>query len=281
MSDEKPSACDPRDIALKSFFLGPQSENAAWFETLIARVFQHWFRWRRSVFPDDGCAITAADQLTPEFEVRRQRFAGELDDLLARFEAEVPKFSPRYFAHMFSELSLPAMVGHIVTLLHNPNNVSGESSRVGIQLEQEAVGFLSEMIGFEEGTGHFTSGGTVANFEALYRARVRLDKWLSLGAVLRDRGASLSLFEAAHLGWEHFDRRMEDHGLAAGDLVGLSMLHGNPFEVAADYSATFGHPYRGPVVLVPQNKHYSWPKGVKMMGLGEEAFWPISLCPNG
>ncbi|MBA2660716.1 MAG: decarboxylase [Bradymonadaceae bacterium] len=281
MKDEQTPACDPRDIALKSFFLGPQSENASWFEALIGRVFRHWFGWRRSIYPQDGCAISVADQTTPEFEARRARFGAELDVLLARFEDEVPKFSPRYFAHMFSELSLPAMVGHIVTLLHNPNNVSGESSRVGIRLEEEAVGFLAAMVGFGSGIGHFTSGGTLANFEALYRARIRMDRWLSLGTLLAAGGEELDIFGAAHMGWQRFDREMAERGLLAGDLRATSMLDANPFALAAHYHQTFGHAYLGPVVLVPQNKHYSWPKGVRMMGLGEEAFWPVALCENG
>ena len=38
---------------------------------------------------------------------------------------------------------------------------------------------LATMVGYNPAAtqGHFTSGGTVANFEAVWRARYRLDHW--------------------------------------------------------------------------------------------------------
>jgi glutamate/tyrosine decarboxylase-like PLP-dependent enzyme len=278
--------CEPDDVALKSFFLGPRSENGAWFEELIIESLESWFRWRRSLFPEDGRAISASDQESAAFIARRQRFEEELRGLLERFEEEVPKYSPRYIAHMFSETSLPAMVGHIVTLLHNPNNISGESSRVGLQIETEAVAALGAMVGFAEGRGHFTSGGTVANFEAVHRARRRVDLWLAMGAAARStlgssEEAAAGLFEAAHMGWERYDgllRRLEAH---PGDLEAWTTLGGNLFERAAQLGEVFGQAYRGPVALIPENKHYSWKKAMTLFGLGQEAFWGVRLDAGG
>ncbi len=212
--------CNPKEVALKSFFLGPRAENAKWVKGLVSRILDHWMDWRRSLFPQDGSAISPEDQELPEFIERQKNFEDSAIELLTRFEKEVPKFSPRYVGHMFSEISLPALIGHVVTLLHNPNNISGESSRVGIQIEDEAVRFLAQMLGYppESATGHFTSGGTLANFEAMLRARSRL---------------------------------------------------GSASEAQRS------------VMLVPENKHYSWQKGWRMMGMSKESLWPIALDAQG
>ena len=90
-------------------------------------------------------------------------------------EAETPKYTPRYMGHMVSELSLPAIFGHFATLLHNPNITSREAAKVGSVLEAEAVAMLATMVGYgKSARGHFTCGGTIANFEAIWRARFRL-----------------------------------------------------------------------------------------------------------
>lgn len=277
-------ACDVEDAALKGMFLGPRAENGRWLQARIAELLEGWFAWRRGVYPEDGHAITQADQADPTFSQRQQRAARLVRTLSLRFERELPKHSPRYMAHMFSEISLPALLGHVLTLLHNPNNVSGESSRVGSQIEDEAIGHLATMLGHRpgEGCGHFTSGGTIANFEALARARRRMDRWVSLAALLRSRGAWRgSIVEAAAMGWDTFDALVTAHGVEPGELERFSLVDGNPFEVAERLSEVFGTPWRGPVVLVPQNKHYSWPKGVRVFGHGGEAFRAVALNTSG
>lgn len=269
--------CDDRDIAMKSFFLGPQAENGPWLEQLMDEVLESWFGWRRGLFPEDGRAISDADIANPEFQGRRARFEGALRELMARFEGEVPKFSPRYVGHMFSEVSLPALMGHVVTLLHNPNNISGESSKVGTRLEDEAVGALLRAVGFGEGYGHFTSGGTIANIEALIRARARTALWLAAGAHARTQGEKLSLFEAAHLGWSRWGALHTD----AEAVRPWSFVDSNPFQAGRALEQVFGEPFLGPVALVPEHKHYSWPKGISLLGLGDEALWSVALDRTG
>jgi hypothetical protein len=202
--------CDPKDIALKSFFLGPQAENGPWVSQVVGALFESWFRWRGSRFPEDGRAISERDIESEAFLRGRAGFEQTLLELMTRFESELPKFSPRYIGHMFSEVSLPAVMGHIVALLHNPNNISGESSPVGTEIEDEAIAGLAKMIGLpaaqaSRSRGHFTSGGTIANLEALMRARARTALWLSSGAEMRERsGIAVTPFEAGHMGWERF-----------------------------------------------------------------------------
>lgn len=275
--------CSPQDISLKTFFLGPQAENHEWVLQAVQYLFEQWFHWRQGYFPDDGNAISLRDRQQPEFVAKQKELMNHLKVLIRRFEDEVPKFTPRYVGHMLSELSLPALLGHILTLLHNPNNISGESSRVGIQIEKEAIEDLCAMVGWDrkESLGHFTSGGTIANFEGLLRAKNRLYQWLALGAYLREKGlTSKTLFELSQMGWPEFDRgfqKINREEFTAWKAQWLS----NPIRFANHIGNIFGVNFEGPVLLVSQSCHYSWPKGVQLLGLGSDRLRSIELDQNG
>lgn len=172
----KNKICSPEDVALKTFFLGPQAENGPWLMSVILNCLERWFEWRGSLYPQDGNVISSSDRNIKQFINNRKKLNYLAHNLMDRFEKEIPKFSPRYIGHMFSETSLPALLGHFITLLHNPNNVSSDASRVGIELEKEAIKLLTKVVGFDSKkcVGHFTSGGTIANFEAVTRARAKL-----------------------------------------------------------------------------------------------------------
>jgi hypothetical protein len=214
--------CHPDEVALKSFFLGPQAENSDWLSAQMSEILERWFHWRRGLFPGDGNAISVRDRNLREFHAKRAELSKCLGHLMAAFEAEVPKFSPRYIGHMFSEIALPALFGHIIALLHNPNNISGESAPVGVKIEDEAIRALLTMLRMppSQGMGHFTSGGTVANFEALVRARARTALWLAKTSA-SPGVPKCGLFEAAHLGWDEFERGpvMDSSALNAWDFT--------------------------------------------------------------
>ena len=237
--------CDSRDIAIKSFFLGPQSENAEWLRAKWMEILDNWIEWRCSRFPQDGASISKVDRDSAAFLKSVDRLEAALAGVLKDLENETPKFTPRYIGHMVSEISMPALLGHVCALLHNPNNTSREVSRVTSRLEEEAIADLAGMLGFDaDAKGHFTSGGTVANFEALWRAIVRLDRTMT-------------------------------------DQFGLSLLKLGPWTFAAEFERLMGRRFLGPVVLVPNNKHFSWEKAISLMGLGDEAFWPVALDDDG
>jgi len=278
MQDDK--ATDP----VNAYFLGPKSENEAFVRAEIQSILDRWFGWRKSLFPDDPAAISREDRLAVPFLKAREELAQHLDTLNDLLADEIPKYSPRYLGHMVSELALPAIFGHFAALLHNPNNLSKEASRVGTQLEADVVSMMAAMIGYdpEKANGHITGGGTVANFEAIWRARFRQDHWLSLALYLaREKQVILELYQAAHMGWPKFYELVATHDVDFAKLPQYSAVAGNPYRVGAQMSETFGFDYLGPVILVPQNKHYSWAKGVSVFGLGEENFWPVPLDAAG
>lgn len=283
-NQDHPDMCSAEEAALKSFFLGPQSENSDWLRQEILGTLDHWFQWRKDFYPEDGKVISRKNQKSEEFKLKRQLVHERLTELAQRFEHEVPQFSPRYVGHMYSEISLPALLGHFLALLHNPNNISTEAARVGAVIEDEAIRDLGKMIGFssETVTGHFTSGGTVANIEALWRARYRLDHFLALGAYLNlNCGKKLDYFSSAHMGWTSYGKYLTEFSISEMELRNYSAVAMGPWHVAPIYERAFGRPYQGPVVLVPNSKHYSWLKAVSLLGIGDASFCGLELDQFG
>lgn len=268
------AGCDPKEIAVKSYFLGPASENATWLRERVLEFLDDWFGWRKKLFPRDGHLISSADQNLKEFLDQQNLTTEVIREISARFKDELPKFSPRYNGHMFSEISLPALLGHMITLLHNPNNVSPEASRVGTQIEKEAISLLSRMMGFKDGLGHFTSGGTLANFEFLFRARERLSLWLAASVLsgMRD------VVGGGALGWERFH---ELNASLDSEILANHTLFSHPTRARENLRSLLGFEMNDPVLFVPASKHYSWPKAMHHLGLGESNLKYIELDEKG
>ena len=156
----------------KALFLGPKAENADLVEGLLLKVYRDYAFWRRNFHPEDLAAIQPEDQRSPAYEGFVGRFERELFTFLGELKAGIPFHSPRYVGHMLADVSLPALVGYIATMLYNPNNVSWEASPVTTLLEIEAGRDLAKMLGFgrtpeelADTWGHITSGGTLANID--------------------------------------------------------------------------------------------------------------------
>lgn len=161
----------PQDnVGAGAWFAGPKGENADRFARMLQHIFDDYTFWRRNYFPEDGILLTAKQRR--EHEPFWDDFTDRLNELLARLKADFPFHSPRYAAHMLSEQALPAIAGYFAGMLYNPNNVTPEVAPVTVRLELEAGRMLSEMMGYsEDAWAHITSGGTVANLEALWAAR--------------------------------------------------------------------------------------------------------------
>ncbi|WP_417487618.1 pyridoxal phosphate-dependent decarboxylase family protein [Maricaulis sp.] len=265
-------------------FLGPKSENADWLRSEFDGVLEQWFDWRRALFSSDPSPVPEALRLTPEFRTEQDALSKKVRELSDMMTGEVPKYTPRYIGHMVSELSVPALLGHFVALLHNPNNTSRDVARVSGRVEDEAISMLAGMVGFDpaQAQGHFTGGGTLANFESVWRARYRMDHFLALGLCIAEKtGEPFDPVEFAHLGWDAYQALVAAHDVSDAELRNASGVLGNPFQVAARVSRASGREWAGPVLLVPGNKHFSWQKAANVFGLGEEAFWAVALDRQG
>jgi len=276
----KPSSAD----LAAAYFPGSHSENEAWVRAEFQAVLDDWFGWRKGLFADDPRVSTRTDRRSGAVLHERELMSQRLAELCDALTAETPTHTPRYVGHMKAELSLPALFGWLAAMLHNPNITSREAGKVGTVIEGEAIAMLAGMLGYDpaQAEGHFTSGGTVANFEAVWRARYRLDHWLSLALYISEAtGEMLDVFAAAHMGWDRFRALWEAHQLSDEVLRRYSAAAGNPADVHRRISTASGRDFLGPVVLVPGNKHYSWHKAANIFGFGEESFWSVRLDAEG
>jgi len=171
MDNNKPQNDDFSKFPLSAWFLGPKAENSTIWKELFNYVFDDYIHWRRNYFPKDPIIV---DRITRrKHENWYDKLTSEIDEVLNQLKLHYPFYSPRYIAHMLSEQSLPAVLGYFAGMLYNPNNVTDEAAPVTVPLEIEVGRLVSKMLGYNPKTSwtHITSGGTVANIEALWVAR--------------------------------------------------------------------------------------------------------------
>lgn len=193
MPKKPPRACSPRDFSLKSYFLAPNAENREVLCDGVAQMLDDWFEWRQLAQTGDGPFFSPYETMNSHYKREVGKLMRQVAQVSKKFGQELPRHSPRYIGHMYSEYSLPAFFGHFLALMYNPNNISSEVSRVGLRYEEEAIRFLVKMLKFPRGSrGHFTSGGTVANLEFLYRVKLAHNS---------DTPLTIIIPESAHYSW--------------------------------------------------------------------------------
>jgi glutamate/tyrosine decarboxylase-like PLP-dependent enzyme len=171
--DIAPSYTGHAEYPLTAWFLGPRAENATVWTELFEHIFTDYVHWRRNYFPTDPWIVGRARRRSAEHESWYDLLTTNLDAILSELKYHFPLHSPRYIAHMVSEQSLPAVLGHFAGLLYNPNNVTGESAPITVALELEVGRMIATMLGYQprKAWAHICSGGTLATIEALWVAR--------------------------------------------------------------------------------------------------------------
>jgi len=286
--------------ALRAWFLGPRAENAELLERLLTEALRDHVFWRRNYHPEDGITIRELDKRREGYDQAVATLTQELMGLLAELKQGVPFFSGRYKGHMAFEQTIASQVGYFAAMLYNPNNVAIEASPVTTRLELEVGSQLAGMIGYdrERAWGHLTSGGTVANFEALWIARNVIYLPVAargaadeLGVELEVEKADGSLVSLGELGlwelvnvhphaaldlwdqlWACASREVVHDALDRHSLQSLGYQ-----EYVHRLGSAFGDPLPPSVVLVAASAHYSWEKIVRALGIGSNqlVFVPV------
>ena len=268
---------------LDACFLGPYGENDALLERLVVEFLRDHVHWRRNFHPEDPQAIPTRASQHPQYQAFEARMRRELHQLSAALKRSVPFHSPRYIGHMASDLLLPGIAAQMLTLPYNPNNVNDDAAPVTVQLEMQVGLQLARMLGWPDDPaqsdcafGHLTSGGTVANHQALRLAlalkafpvalrtagvpdiALPEDDWQAFNLMPAD---GIALFER----WQQW--------LAAQSAVDRVRWRGRVEAQRIEQRGLVDffahHPtLKVPQVLAPITAHYSWSKGLKMLGLG-------------
>ena len=281
-----------RDHALDACFLGPYGENDTLLEKLVVEFLRDHVYWRRNFHPEDPPAISTAAARHPDYLAFEARMRRELHQLSAALKKSVPFHSPRYIGHMASDLLLPGLAAQMLTLPYNPNNVSEDAAPVTVDMEVKVGLQLARMLGYPHDPaqpacafGHLTSGGTLANYQALRLA-------LALKAFpVALRAAQVPGLDVPEDDWSAFN-------LGGSEAIALlerwqTWLAGQPPAQRAAWHAKVetgrieqlgligffaAHPTLSvPRVFAPVTAHYSWSKGVKLLGLGRDQ---LELLPT-
>jgi glutamate/tyrosine decarboxylase-like PLP-dependent enzyme len=269
--------------ALDACFLGPYGENDTLLEKLVVEFLRDHVYWRRNFHPEDPPAISTRAAQHPDYLAFEARLRRELHQLSAALKKSVPFHSPRYLGHMVSDLLIPGLAAQILTMPYNPNNVSEDAAPVTVDMEVQVGLQLAKMLGYPHDParvdcafGHLTSGGTLANYQALRLAlalksfpvalraagvpglELPADDWVAFNL---SPPAGIALFEQwqAWLATQALPaRRRWDAAVQAQRVEHLGL--------SGFFAA---HPQlRVPKVQAPVSAHYSWSKGMKLLGLG-------------
>lgn len=171
-------------------FLGPKAENRDVLEELLLTVLRDYVHWRANYHPSDD------PLLSPSLERSLQHATDNLTEhvyhMMAQLRRNFPFYSPRYLAHMLSDVTMPSLIGAFAGTLFNPNNVTTEAAPVTVEWELDACNQIMQMLGFISppapskgqyhddyleslpqsfGWSHLTFDGTTATIESLWVAR--------------------------------------------------------------------------------------------------------------
>ena len=274
-----------------SWFLGPRAENSDLLAELVLCGLDSHISWRRDFHPEDVSPVNPGRNESERSDEYSEKLRAAFKELLHLMRDSVPTFSGRYNGHMLSEQTIASQAAYFAAMLYNPNNVSLEVSPVTTRLEVEVADQLARMIGYDPDKcwGHLTSGGTVANFEALWIARNVLYHPVAAASVARELKLDLTvnLTDGSTDSLKHLDlwSLLNVGPRASLDLWNALWRAGPVQEIEAalrarslatlgyqDYSRKladeFGDPLPAAVVLTPVTAHYSWEKIVRALGVG-------------
>jgi glutamate/tyrosine decarboxylase-like PLP-dependent enzyme len=106
--------------------------------------------------------------LDPEADLPRLREV--LREVAGKMRDNFPYFHPYYAGQMLKPPHPVARLAYMLALWINPNNHAFDGGRASSFMEKEAVAEIARLFGWKTFLGHLTSGGTMANLEALWIA---------------------------------------------------------------------------------------------------------------
>jgi tyrosine decarboxylase len=261
------------DARIDAMFLGSKGENRDFFYDMLNLITREHTAWRQGFHPEDPAAIKEKNLSSPEAADARKKLQEALSTLSVRMKAgSNPWFSPRYLGHMNADTVLPGVIGYIAAMLYNQNNVVYEGGPATTEMELEVGLQLARLLGYdpEQAWGNLTSGGTNANFQALWYARNLKSFPLAVKKVMPDLVKGQS------------DQRLLNMPvIRVLDL--LDKVKNSPKYEAVLRQTVKGigvDPKKLGKLLVPQSRHYSWDKAMDVFGIGIENIITIPVDKN-
>jgi aromatic-L-amino-acid decarboxylase len=128
------------------------------------------------VFPDTDAAAVAS-RLRTSLPVEGEPVEKLMEDCRAVISASRHNGHPRFFGYVASPSTPAGAFADLIASALNANVTSWRSAPAGVEVERTVVRWLGSLIGYDEDArGLLTSGGSMANLNALYMAhRVKSD----------------------------------------------------------------------------------------------------------
>ncbi|KAF3001603.1 hypothetical protein E8E14_005800 [Neopestalotiopsis sp. 37M] len=253
---------------ISSYFIGPQAENLQYFEDNIHTVLEELRLARNKYYPEDGKFITESVQKSPAFRQSMKKLSNAVQkaaNLLGR--TSIPFWSPRYEAHMCTDMSMASLLGYFMTMIYNPNNVALEASPLSTVAEIEVGEQLSRNLKFyplsireamlgDQPLSFLSSKFSIETCAGERKLFSKLSDWELL---------NLKPNEVLDIP----DRLYQEHGISNKFLSDVM----NKFTIQStgkdglEYKYTKDKPGQ---YMLATTRHYSWPKGAAVAGIGSD-----------
>jgi glutamate/tyrosine decarboxylase-like PLP-dependent enzyme len=130
---------------------------------LFEKLVKELDAWRESF---------GAEEQSKSGHLEPEKIAQAAEKLADRLRGNYPFHHPQYAGQMLKPPHPAAWLAYALTMTINPNNHALDGGPPTSEMEKDVVKQLASMIGFSDNhLGHLTSGGTIANLEALFIAR--------------------------------------------------------------------------------------------------------------
>lgn len=269
-------ARSPSRWDFKSYFLGPKGELACILKEAINLVLQHHREARCKLAEYMGVELYPEPSFDEELMNEVKSVLEELGEILLwgkeGYEEGVgtPIFESHYIAHMLTDPLWIAIVGKLAGDLWNQNNVVYEVSVKTTMLEREVISVLARALagwdtlymeepnpGEPKAFGRLTSGGSIANLEAMWLAREKAHLAGVLAEKIRkEEGECFKDFW--NIIWENTKKKKN---LSFYDYV-------KKLEEESINKKGFVGDKKSLVFFVSKHKHYSIEKSAYLLGIG-------------
>ncbi|RDH36369.1 pyridoxal phosphate-dependent transferase [Aspergillus welwitschiae] len=283
---------------ISSYFIGPKAGNLQYFQENIETILEELKDARLAYFPNDKPFIPDDVKNKDLYKLIVKNFS-EVVKKIAHLmgQQSIPFWSPRYEGHMCTDMTMPALLGYFMTMLYNPNNVTLEASPFTTYAEIKAGEQLCEMFGYDvdpnaspRGWGHITADGTIANLESIWVGKLQ---FLAGKFTIENCQGESKVFDEM-TAWELLNlrpdtvlgipQRLYNHHNISNDFLDKVMVDYNIQNISkseleeefleTDVINDVKFPFR---YMVGKTRHYSWPKGAAIAGLGSDFIFKTCL----
>ncbi|MBF8808615.1 MAG: tyrosine decarboxylase [Enterococcus lacertideformus] len=259
-----------KDMDIKAVFIGDKSENGSVYKRLLNKMVDEHLGWRENYLPADLSAISEADKTSPSYIATQEHMVEVLEEVSQRMRAgSIPWHSAgRYWGQMNAETLMPSLLAYNFAMLWNPNNVALESSMATSQMEAEVGQDFAKLFNMNDGWGHITADGSIANLEGLWYARCLKSIPLAVKEVFPEKVKNKTKWELLNLSVAEILEMVETFTDKELDTVkAASSRSGRHIQALGKW-------------LVPQTKHYSWMKALDICGIGLDQMITIPVQEN-